>query len=155
MNNTEALRGFLLDANKAGYASGTPGTKEPDGSTTIEFESGDYKMQDNFFGGEPYGGREVIFLEGKPIWIMVYYGNVDESVENVRDIYTFLQKALAQPPEDLPLRGPKVFEEGDLKYENSWQGELEKFSGKEIITRNRRMIYGARYLGGEVDKRGE
>lgn len=149
------LRKFLIEANKAGYASGTLGKKETDGSTTIEFESGNYRMHDNFFGGEPYGGREVIFLEGKPIWMMVYYGFVDPSIEKPGDIYAFLQKALSKPPEELPLRGPGNLEEGDFKYENTWTGNLEHYEGEEIIFQSGNKVYGAKYMGGAVDSRGE
>lgn len=42
-------------------------------------------MNDNFFGGEPYGGREVVFYEEKPVWMMVYYGWVAEGIESNPD----------------------------------------------------------------------
>jgi len=62
--NTQTLRGFLISFNEAGYASGNENmwVKEPDGSTSINYENKEFKAHDNFFGGEPYGGREVIFL---------------------------------------------------------------------------------------------
>ena len=52
MNLTE-LREFLVASNKAGYAGGEEKKwiKEPDGSTTIPYEKGDWKSHDNFFGG--------------------------------------------------------------------------------------------------------
>ena len=59
----EALRQFLIDSNKSGYAGGEEKKwiKEQDGSTTIPSEKGDWKSHDNYFGGEPYGGRAVCF----------------------------------------------------------------------------------------------
>ena len=157
MENTKQLIRFLTRAQKVGYGAGDKARKikEKDKSKTIIFKKGDWMCHDNYFGGEPYGGREVIFKDKKAIWIMVYYGFVDPSVENPGEIYTFLQKALSKPPEDVPLRGPKTLEDGNLKYENSWQGALASYSGKEIITRNGKRIYEATYLGGEVDRRGE
>ena len=95
--NKEALRQFLLEANKAGYANASGSkswVKEKDKSTTIEFQSGDFRMHDNFFGGEPYGGREVVFFQNAPVWMMVYYGWVDAAYENFKEVYPFLQKAL-------------------------------------------------------------
>lgn len=72
----EELRKFLIAANKAGYVTGNERqwTKEKNRSTTIKFKLGKWSMDDNFFGGEPYGGRAVVFYNGKPFWIMVYYG---------------------------------------------------------------------------------
>ena len=69
----QSLRKFTLQANKSGYVSGEEKQwiKEKDNSTTILFNQGQWKMNDNFFGGEPYGGRIIISYENKPYWIMV------------------------------------------------------------------------------------
>ena len=73
--NKDALKTFLIKAKKEGYASGeTTTTKEADGSYSTRYESGDFKFHDNWFGGEPFGGREVVFYKGKPYWMMIYYG---------------------------------------------------------------------------------
>jgi hypothetical protein len=58
MFNKENLCKFLVKAKKTTYASGddNKNIKEKDGSTTLIFEDGDFKYQDNYFGGEPYGG---------------------------------------------------------------------------------------------------
>ncbi len=148
------LSKFLLDSNKAGYASEKSNSQqEPDGSTTITFVSSDFKSHDNFFGGEPYGGRVVVFYKEKPIWMMVYYGAVDDSIKNFGGVYGFLKKALMAMPENDPYRGPKLLEEGPYKYENSWRGNLESYSGEEKIYLNGSQIYWAKYIGGLVDQR--
>lgn len=144
------LKTFIIEANKNGYASGNPGIKEDDGSTSIVFEQGEWKENDNFFGGEPYGGREVIFKNGKPYWIMVYYGSVING-EDLGIVYSFLQKALLKPGE-LPVRGPGEFTQGDFQYLNEWSGDLNSFNGIEKILRGKTKIYIARYAGGLVDQ---
>lgn len=60
--DTKALKNFILEASRATYASGDKSLQEKQngGSTTIRFEKGSYKYYDNYFGGEPYGGREVV-----------------------------------------------------------------------------------------------
>lgn len=152
--STESLRNFLVEANKSGYASGEENKwkKGDDGSTTIAFESGEWRMHDNYFGGEPYGGREVIFHNNEPFWIMVYYGRVKEGVP-ANSIYPFLQKALSQMPAEHPYRGPAKLEEGNLRYENQWTVELDNFSGKEAIYLSDEEVYRAKYIGGLVDQR--
>ena len=152
--NINELRQFLLDSNNAGYAGGEEKKwiKESDGSTTIPFEKGLWKSHDNFFGGEPYGGRLVVSYEGKPYWIMVYYGWVEQGVDtNV--VYKILRGALKQMPSEYPFRGPKEYTEGDYTYTNSWQGEIDQYTGEEKIMHGDTLMYKATYIGGLVDQR--
>ncbi|MCX6757128.1 MAG: DUF5680 domain-containing protein [Candidatus Nomurabacteria bacterium] len=146
------LKKFILEASRATYASGDESIKkkEFDRSTTITFSAGRYKMHDNYFGGEPYGGREVVFLENKPIWMMVYYGFVHTNFE-AKEVYPFLIEALSNSTEDMPYRGPKLFDKGNLRYENILEGELPSFSGTEKIYKDSACVYEARYIGGFVD----
>lgn len=147
----EQLRKFLIDSNNAGYASGKPGVKEPDGSTTINFEKDGWRSNDNFFGGEPYGGRTAVFYKGKPEWIMVYYGYVVEGA-NFENVYKILRGALMEMPEAHPYRGPAEFKQGQFVYRNSWTGELDKFFGEEKIYENDALAYKANYMGGLIDQ---
>lgn len=126
--------------------------KEADRSTTIELYRGHWRFNDNFFGGEPYGGREVIFYEDQPVWVMVYYGRVEDSQHEVSKLYGFLKQALALVPDDAPYRGPKEFTDGEWRYENLWQGEIDNFAGEETIYCNQGKVYSAKYMGGLVDQ---
>ena len=150
----EGLRQFLLESNRAGYAGGDEKKwiKEADGSTTIPFVKGKWRSHDNFFGGEPYGGRTVVFYEEKAVWMMVYYGWVMEGV-NPDLVYGVLRGALMRMPEEYPYRGPQEYEQGEFVYRNKWEGGLNKFSGEETIKQGEKLIYKADYRGGEVDKR--
>ncbi len=146
------LKHFIWQASRATYASGDESIKEKqlDGSTTIRFETGDFAFHDNYFGGEPYGGREVVFLNQKPVWMMVYYGFVEPGQVN-KQVYTILMAALSQAPAEAPYRGPSHFEQGEWRYENSLTGTIERFSGEEKIFQNDVCVYQANYLGGLVD----
>ena len=154
MVDINQLKAFKKEAHGAGYESENPANeiKEKDGSTTLWYESGDWKFHDNYFGGEPYGGRTVISYKNKPIWMMVYYGWLDEKVSDVNEAYSFLRKALrAERGES--FRGPKEFNEGKFRYTNDWQGDLESYSGKENISMDGDLIYIAMYMGGLVNQR--
>lgn len=155
MVDLENLRQFLIESNKAGYAGGEEKKwiKESDGSTTIPFESGLWRSNDNFFGGEPYGGRVVVFFENKPVWMMVYYGWVEEQVSDASAVYGVLRSALMAMPENHPYRGPERLEVGDFVYANKWEGKLDRYHGEEAITQSGQQIYKATYLGGLVDQR--
>lgn len=154
MINKQQLTQFLIDSSNAGYAGGKEKQwiKEKDGSTTIPFEKEDWKSHDNFFGGEPYGGRVVVFYKNKPIWMMVYYGWVKDGVET-GPVYHILQGALKLMPEEAPFRGPKEHQQNKMVYKNTWQGDVERFSGEEIISSEGKITYQANYMGGWVDQR--
>ena len=156
MVNLTELKDFLVKAKKSTYAAGdnSPKTVEKDNSTTLIFEDGDWKYHDNYFGGEPYGGREVVFFQNKPIYMMVYYGWVDESVNDLNQAYKVLQGALSLIPEDKPFRGPSKHEQDGFTYTNISEGEIDNFSGEEIIIdENKKGIYKAKYIGGLIDQK--
>ncbi|OIO49633.1 MAG: hypothetical protein AUJ34_00805 [Parcubacteria group bacterium CG1_02_41_12] len=156
MIDKQRLCKFLVKAKKATYAAGETSKKivEDDKSTTLIFEDGDLKYHDNYFGGEPFGGREVVFLQNEPIYIMTYYGLVDESVSDFEAVYKILQKALSLIPEDHPYRGPKEYIEDGLIYKNSYTGEIDNFFGEETISSaGGNEIYKAKYNGGFVNQR--
>ena len=146
---------FLRDANQHGYAAGERARtiREPDRSTTIAYESGEWKLHDNFFGGEPYGGRAVVFLSGRPVWMAVFYGRVEGADDEVQPVYSFLQAALRRAPDELPVRGPDEFSQGGFTYRNTCHGAVGNFWGEERIDRDGRHVYTARYAGGLVDRR--
>lgn len=154
----ENLRQFLVEAAQHGYGSGDESgwQKEPDQSTIITYESEEFRLHDNFFGGEPFGGREVVFDSlGNPQWMMVYWGAVEPSWTDIKGVYHFLQSALQQPPSEAPYRGPAAFDQPPYHYRNFWQGELEEFHGHEVILYEEQKVYHASYLGGLVDQRSE
>jgi len=156
MISRKRLCEFLVKAKKTTYATGEAAKKiiEKDKSTTLIFEEGNLKYHDNYFGGEPFGGREVVFFQNEPVYIMTYYGSVSESVSDFKVVYKILQKALLLIPEDYPFRGPSDYSEDGLIYKNSYTGEIDSFFGEEIITSaDGKEIYRAKYAGGFVNQR--
>lgn len=153
--NTNELRLFILESTKHGYAAqGESGKKtELDGSKTFVYERDDWKSHDNYFGGEPFAGRTVVFYKGKPVWMMVYYGGVAKDITNFTKIYEVLQQALLNAPEEYPFRGPEEFKQDSFEYINKWEGEISQFSGEEKISHNEEEIYKAKYMGGLVNVR--
>jgi hypothetical protein len=153
ISKRDDLKNFILEASRATYASGDMSLqeKQSNGSTTIRYENDAYKYHDNYFGGEPYGGREVIFHGDKPLWMMVYYGFVHSDIDN-KVVYPFLIEALSHSTPDMPYRGPVSFERSNWKYENKLVGDVERFSGTEKIFKDGVCIYEASYLGGLVDQ---
>jgi hypothetical protein len=155
MFDKKTLCKFLVAAKKTTYAAGDLAKKiiNNDKSTTLIFENGDWKYHDNYFGGEPYGGREVVFFKGEPVFIMTYYGQVKDSVADLNKVYETLMDALKLIPEDKPYRGPKEYKSGNLLYKNTFTGEVNNFFGEEFIFEDGKEIYTAKYIGGFVNER--
>ncbi len=86
---------------------------------------------------------------------MVYYGFVHKDVDNIKEVYSILRKALSLIPEDYPYRGSKEFIDGSYRYSNKYIGEINNFSGEESIEYNGEKMYEARYIGGLVDQNQE
>lgn len=151
--NTNELKKFILEASRATYASGDESIKEKqlDCSTTIKYESGSYSLHDNYFGGEPYGGREVVFFNKRPVWMMVYYGLVHENT-SAQIVYPFLIESLSKSTIDMPYRGPVSYKRDNLRYENKFTGEVTNFHGTEKIFVDDVCVYEASYIGGLIDK---
>src|SRR2546428_5118267 len=103
-----ALLQFLLDASRRGYAAGGSVVKvqEADHSTTIVLEHGKWRFHDNYFGGEPYGGREVVFLEGRPAWMALYYRWGEGASPDPQRVDVFLPRGPREAPAALPGPGP-------------------------------------------------
>ncbi len=156
MINPKELCEFLVKAKRSTYAAGDAAKKniENDKSTTMTFEDGDWKYHDNYFGGEPYGGREVVFFQNLPVYMMVYYGWVNKGVVDVDPVYKTLQGALTLIPEDKPFRGPEKYSRDGMEYINVCEGEIDNFFGEEIIKfEDGQEIYKAKYIGGLIDQK--
>ncbi len=154
MTDLNELCKFLVKAKKSTYAAGDDAKKiiNDDKSTTMLFEDGDWQYHDNYFGGEPYGGREVVFFKNAPIYMMVYYGWVINGVD-FSSVYRTLQGALSLMPEDKPFRGPKKYNNNDMEYTNIFEGNIDNFFGEEIImSADNKEIYKAKYIGGLIDQ---
>lgn len=150
----QELAKFIVKASKKGYASdSTVVIEEPDGSKSVYFEEGDWKYHDNWFGGEPYGGRTVIFHKGKAVWMMLYQGMIFPWVKiSPEKIYVFLRKTLQLITEERPYRGPERYVQDGLAYLSDLEGDVEAFKGTENIVnssfRHEKMYYAANFMGG-------
>lgn len=153
MLKIEEINKFLLKADR-GHADGTAELKkQANGSRTILFSDGDFSMEDNFFGGEPYGGQQVVFYKKEPVWICVYYGRVLDTELPADKVYDFLREALQHPNKEQPLRGPASYTNNGLEYQNKLEGDTASYLGREVIFENGKEIFWTQYVGGWVDQR--
>ncbi|MBN1916140.1 hypothetical protein JW796_04085 [Candidatus Dojkabacteria bacterium] len=147
-----ALQKFLYESTSEIYAN--PEVRiieEKDGSHTIVCINGSFTLHDNYFGGEPFGGREVIFENNKPVWMMVYYGSVTNRFKKLGSVYSFLKEALRNNTKNMPYRGPKKYKKDEWLYKNELKGDMKSFIGEEKIFYKDKMVYSANYQGGLIN----
>ena len=156
--NIEALTAFVVKAKKAAYAGDgaevpaakiqTPGFKE------LSFTEGKWEYRDSYAGYFLAPGREVVWFQGQPVWMMAYAGGM--TPEHRRDkpfakqTFTFLKRALSQASMNRPFRGPLHFTEGDYSYSDIFSGTIIEFTGREYIQHQGKKVFQQRYIGGLI-----
>jgi hypothetical protein len=144
---------FLCDAKRATYAAKDDRSKVAPilgGSNQLEFRSGPLWYRDIYFGGDFFVGQETVYHMKNPFWGMSYAGGINKGAnpDEIPGVYEFLTTALRQVPLSAPFRGPSSFIEGDFDYKNRILGDMDRFSGVEIILFIGTPIYQLHYSGG-------
>ncbi len=162
------LANFLVAAKKSSWAKGASEELEYGirkvAPHVSHFETFDLCYIDQYVGGEPFQGFEVISelypeYRGfwKPIWAMSYGGEYKSTKKEYKEVVNFLREALKAVPIDAPFRGPKQYKSKDYYYvyANCWSGDIKHFEGTEFIYGKPKhpIKYLAKYSGGLVNKR--
>ncbi len=142
---------FLQRAKQATFASKTAEpTKTKDNGSEYTYEERPFLYKDKYFGYFTDTGQEIIWYNGIPVWSMSYRGGMLQHEELSGRCFSFLKRCLQKLPPEFPARGPKIYEEGDFKYENEWEGNINSFFGTEKIFWKEEQIYFRNYLGGVI-----
>jgi transcriptional regulator with XRE-family HTH domain len=142
-----AIISFLIRAKRVTYAGhGAEAAPSRTASHDLAYHEGDLSYYDTYLGGEKFAGEEAVWVEGKPVWAMNYVGRViSEGFSG-----DFLKEALAAVPEDMPYRGPRLFQRGELSYHCAFDGDFGWFQGFEEIFSEGRKVFECRFHGGFV-----
>lgn len=157
------LKTFLVSAKQHTYAAeGSAEEKLTDGARQFMYREGPFEYRDRYYGFNPFGGEEVVWEEGKPLWCMNYWGRIITQYVNRAvwaempppdAIYGFLRRALRKVDEGLPLRGPLLgFDEGEWSYRATVSGTIETFRGSEMIGYKIR-VYECNFHGGLLSEK--
>ncbi len=149
MNKISLLK-FIAKAHKNTYAAPQEvklrnKCKTPilDGHIDYDFSEGDWRYHDSYCGVQWAPGREVVFLQGKPLWSMSYQGQTIDglSSEFVDETFGFLKKALMNVDQKKPFRGPAQFVEGEYEYRFEMKGDYSYFVGRESIKHKGKEVF--------------
>lgn len=148
--NLQNLKDFIAEARGNTYAGGGREVDNPrlSGSTQLEYQKANYFYRDIYFDGTPHFiGQEVVYINNKPVWSMVYIGQ-----DTPKDVTKFLKKALSKLSQECRFGGSCEYEEEIYKYQDGGQGTLENFSGEETISKSEEQVYRLSYMGGLIAK---
>ena len=141
---TAELLGFIAKAHRNTYAAPPEVRKKHKletpflpGHKCYHFKDGEWEYFDGYAGSEWAPGREVILLNGKPIWAMSYQGKHNPAYSGdffQNEAFQFLKRALMNMDDSMLFRGPKEFVDGEFRYAFELKGDYQYFTGRESIT---------------------
>lgn len=143
---------FIVKAKKQTYASGNSARKLEDGFEEFIFEEDGFKYRDRYHAKDPrpFSGEEIVWQDGKAIWVMNYYGYMFSDKIGSKKVYGFLRKAMSLVDEKRPFRGSSHLKEGDFEYIDGSEGTLDNFKGTERILFKGEDVYRLEYHGGRL-----
>jgi len=150
----DVLDAFLREANLNTYANKNVKKASPlrPSSSDYHFEKGDLTYHDTYFGATKFIGEEIVYKSGKVAWGMNYYVFTlnNEISEGLFD--AILRPALMSGSGDnIPVRGPKEFVNGEWKYTFKTNGDLANFTGLEEISKNDEVVCRLYCHGGFIE----
>jgi hypothetical protein len=148
----EQLNDFIVRAKAVTYVgSGVESASCRPSSHDLEFQEGDFRYLDSYFGGADFIGEEAVYFKGKPVWAMNYYGRIlaPESISG-EDTGKILKKSLSQLYRENRFLGGYKFIDGKDTYIDTNEGNLDTFTGIEWIEREGVRVYELIYHGGLI-----
>ena len=148
----EQLEAFIVKAKAATYVGG--GDKSEScrpKSHDLKFQDGDFAYLDSYFGGIDFIGEEVVYYKGEPVWAMNYYGRIlrPEMIEAV-EAGQIIKQGLSAMYREGRFLGGFEYDTGDGVYNDTSEGTVTAFTGKEWITREGVIVYDLIYHGGLI-----
>ncbi len=140
---------FLALARRETYAI-PHGDKLGDGTEHMAFDLGSWRYRDRYTGRNPYGGQELVWFEGRPVWMKNYLAEVVSQACSSEAIYRFQRLVLGSPDPQHLMRGPSLFRDGRFRYENQIEGDLDRFQGQEFIYFDDVTVYRMILHGGKI-----
>ena len=114
----------------------------------------EWRYEDCWYGDRQFAGTMTIFYKGVVCWVMAYRGHLDDHhFAGKDDIVACLKAALAYKLNELPLRGPRLYEHPNgCCYENFLDGNILEFIGHETIKDvTDQRVFTFKYVGGSVN----
>jgi hypothetical protein len=134
----EQLDDFIVQAKAATYVGqGDKSLAYRPGSHDLQFHQGAFAYLDSYFGGTDFLGQEVVYFEGRPVWVMNYYGRVLEpELISAAEAGQIIQESLSKMYQEGRFLGGFQHSTLNSTYTDTNEGDVSSFRGYEWITRN-------------------
>ena len=148
----EELNGFIVRAKAATYVGGgAKSLSHRPSSHDLQFHEGAFSYLDSYFGGADFLGQEVVYYEGKPVWVMNYYGRIiDPSLITSEEAGQIIRESLSRMYKEGRFLGGFEYSTKNGAYFDSNEGDISSFTGKEWIIREKVKVYELIYHGGLI-----
>jgi hypothetical protein len=135
------LSAFLVEAKRNTYAAqrGRVPSSRPE-SHDFAYEKGKFRYLDSYVGEIRFSGEEIVWYDSKPVWSMNYYGRL-LGPEPGPGFGDFLKRALLLVSKTKPFRGPDLYEEGEYRFVQTFEGGVETLSGIEDFSGREEILY--------------
>ena len=150
------MKDFLVIARKNTWASGggkqSPARAGSEGRFVFGKEG--WRYEDEFFGSQRFQGQELVYLNGRPVWGMVYYGGIPDQTEGVdsEKEFMFLKQALVTYSDRARFPGKVNFVKDNRTYLSDFIGSMDWFLGRELVRLKGRTTHEVFFTAGKIEK---
>ncbi|KKW39798.1 hypothetical protein A3I46_00195 [Candidatus Kaiserbacteria bacterium RIFCSPLOWO2_02_FULL_54_13] len=149
------LNSFIGEASLKTYAGGGAEIRPSEvGFHELEHRDGDLYYKDSYGGHFQSWGRETVWYKNELIWSSYYGGGMEKEYhgneEFTHQTFSFLKKAMSagEKQKEFQPRGPSKYEDGDWRYQVTWNGDIAKFLGHEDILYRDKVVFTHDFFGG-------
>ncbi len=148
----QTLNSFIVSAKAATYVgSGQRSPSSRPGSHDLQFSQGDWSYIDSYFGGRDFIGEEVVYLAGKPIWAMNYYGHIlRPDLILPEQAGQVIKASLSRLYTEGRFLGGFQYPHNGFTYIDTNEGDASSFRGREFISQGNATVYELFYHGGLI-----
>ena len=150
--DNQFLHDFIVRAKAATYVG--DGQHIPacrPGSHDLKFADGEWSYLDSYFGGRDFIGQEVVYLNGRPVWAMNYYGRILQANQiTPAEAGQVIKASLSRMYQESRFLGGFEHPHEGFVYHDSNDGDVNCFRGLETISRGGERAYELVYHGGLI-----
>ena len=146
------LHRFVVRAKAATYAGDGPSAEScRPGSRDLAYRDGRFAYLDSYFGGTDFIGQETVWLDGRAVWAMNYYGYIlDEGKIAASEAGRVIKESLTLLYRHGRFLGGFENETALGLYVDENEGDVSHFRGMERIERKGEKVYELLYHGGLI-----
>lgn len=146
------LERFIVEAKSYTYAGdGKKSLSYRPNSLDLQFHQPPLAYLDSYFGGTDFLGQEVVYFEGRAVWVMNYYGYIlRPELIAASDAGRVIKASLSQLYLEKRFLGGFEYQVDDYSYTDTNEGDFRHFKGLEWISYRGDRVYELVYHGGLV-----